>query len=131
VARRFPSFVCSIGYAITAKKFTKCILLSAAAIRLAMSGVAYGNYRDTDLKDWPDITARCFDELYSHYADEKNKPPPTTFLPIDRYADALSAICDRTARGRIVLYRTNGRNQESCNAPHNHVTYASCLMAAA
>lgn len=62
-------------------------------------GLQIGDYR----KRRPDITAKCFNELYSLYESGKIKPPPTTVLPIEQYADALRAIQDRTARGRIVL----------------------------
>lgn len=51
----------------------------------------------------PDLTAACFEELFTLYEAGKIRPPPTTTLPIERYAEALAAVRDRTARGRIVL----------------------------
>ncbi|NQU71698.1 MAG: NADPH:quinone oxidoreductase family protein [Rhodospirillales bacterium] len=62
-------------------------------------GLQIGDYR----KRRPDLTAKCFDELYALYETGKIKPPPTTILPIGQCVDALRAIQDRTARGRIVL----------------------------
>jgi NADPH:quinone reductase len=70
-------------------------------------GLQIGDYR----KRRPDLTAKCFDELYSLYEAGKIKPPPTTILPIGQCVDALRAIRDRTARGRIVLVQD--RVQES------------------
>ena len=51
----------------------------------------------------PDLTAACFGEIFSLYEAGKIGPPPTTTMPLERYADALAAVRDRTARGRIVL----------------------------
>jgi NADPH2:quinone reductase len=66
---------------------------------IEVCGLQIGDYR----KRRPDLTAKCFDALYSLYESGKIKPSPTTILPIVQYADALRAIRDRTARGRIVL----------------------------
>ena len=62
-------------------------------------GLQIGDYR----KRAPDLTARCFDELFALYEAGEIEPPPTTTLPIEEFEAALSAIRDRTARGRIVL----------------------------
>lgn len=66
---------------------------------IEVSGLQIGDYR----KLRPDLTAKCFDELFALYETGKIKPLPTTVLPIEQFADALSAIRDRTARGRVVL----------------------------
>lgn len=66
---------------------------------IEVSGLQIGDYR----KRRPDLTATCFDTLYSLYEEGKIKPLPTTVLPLEQYADALSAINNRTARGRMVL----------------------------
>lgn len=58
----------------------------------------------------PDLTAACFDEIFALYEAGKIRPPPTTVLPIERYAEALAAIRDRAARGRIVLTQHRGRD---------------------
>lgn len=62
-------------------------------------GLQIGDYR----KRAPHLTAACFEELFSLYVAGKIKPLPTTTLPLERYEDALRAVRDRTARGRIVL----------------------------
>lgn len=62
-------------------------------------GLQIGDYR----KRWPEKTDQCFTELFSLYEAGKIRPLPTTTLPIDRVQDALCAIRNRTARGRIVL----------------------------
>ncbi len=64
-----------------------------------LCGLQIGDYR----KRWPEKTAQCFTELFSLYESRKIRPLPTTTMPINRFRDALGAIRDRTARGRIVL----------------------------
>lgn len=66
---------------------------------IEVSGLQIGDYR----KRRPDKTAACFRELFALHDAGKIRPPPMTTLPIDRVGDALRAIRDRTARGRIVL----------------------------
>ena len=51
----------------------------------------------------PDLTAECFEELFSLYVDGKIKPPPTTTMAFEDFSDAMRAVRERTARGRIVL----------------------------
>ena len=62
-------------------------------------GLQIGDYR----KRRPDRTAACFRELFALYETGKIGPLPTTTLPVEKFTDALAAIRDRTARGRIVL----------------------------
>lgn len=64
-----------------------------------VGGLQIGDYR----KKAPHLTAACFEELFSLYAAGKIRPLPTTTLPLERFEDALRAVRDRTARGRIVL----------------------------
>jgi NADPH2:quinone reductase len=66
---------------------------------IAVCGLQMGDYR----KRRPDLTHACFDELFALYESGAIQPPPTTVWPIERITDALTAIRDRTARGRIVL----------------------------
>lgn len=62
-------------------------------------GLQISDYR----KRTPDITAACFEELFALYIAGRIRPLPTTTLPIEGFEDALRAVRDRTARGRIVL----------------------------
>ena len=62
-------------------------------------GLQIGDYR----KRAPEKTDACFTELFSLYEAGRIRPLPTATLPIERFQDALRAIRDRTARGRIVL----------------------------
>ena len=64
-----------------------------------VSGLQIGDYR----RRRPDLTARCFEEIYALYEAGRIAPLPTRILPLEKFADALAAIRDRTARGRIVL----------------------------
>ena len=64
-----------------------------------VGGLQIADYR----KRRPDLTARCFTELFALYEAGRIGPPPTTVLPFERFADGLRAIRDRTARGRIVM----------------------------
>ena len=64
-----------------------------------VGGLQIGDYR----KRRPDLTARCFEEIYALYEAGRIAALPTSTLPIEKFADALAAIRDRSARGRIVL----------------------------
>ena len=64
-----------------------------------VGGLQIGDYR----KRRPDLTARCFEEIYALYEAGRIAPLPTRVLPLEKFADALAAIRDRTAHGRIVL----------------------------
>lgn len=66
---------------------------------IEVSGLQIGDYR----KRAPEKTAVCFKELFALYQAGKIRPPPTTVLPLEKVQDALHAIEDRSARGRIVL----------------------------
>ena len=66
---------------------------------ISISGIQISDYRSKA----PELTAACYAELFSLYEAGKIKPLPTTTMPIERFADALRALVDRTAQGRIVL----------------------------
>lgn len=66
---------------------------------IEVSGLQIGDYR----KRAPEKTAACFAELFSLYEAGQIGPLPTTTLPIACVGEALRAIRDRAARGRIVL----------------------------
>lgn len=62
-------------------------------------GLQIGDYR----KRRPDKTAACFAELFALYQAGRIRALPTATLPIARVGEALAAIADRSARGRIVM----------------------------
>jgi NADPH2:quinone reductase len=66
---------------------------------IEVSGMQVSNYRDRA----PDEVARCFAELFVLYQAGKITAPPTTVLPLKDFAQALTALRDRTIRGRIVM----------------------------
>lgn len=66
---------------------------------ISVSGIQISDYRVKA----PKLTADCFAELFSLYEGGKIKPLPTTTVPIERIVDALCALRDRTAQGRVVL----------------------------
>jgi len=66
---------------------------------IEVSGLQIGDYR----KRRPDLTAACFTELFALFGEGRIRALPTTSRPIDDWQDALRAIRERTARGRIVL----------------------------
>ncbi len=66
---------------------------------IEVSGLQISDYR----RRLPDMAAECFRELFALTTAGKIGPPPTATLPIARYQEALTALRDRTARGRIVL----------------------------
>jgi NADPH2:quinone reductase len=66
---------------------------------IEVSGLQVSDYR----KRKPEQVAQCYAELFAFYEAGKLKPLPSTTLPLARFADALRAIRDRTASGRMVL----------------------------
>jgi len=66
---------------------------------ISVSGIQISDYRAKA----PQQTADCFAELFSLYELGKIKPLPTTAMPMDHFEDALRALRDRSAQGRIVL----------------------------
>ncbi|MDC0032978.1 zinc-binding dehydrogenase, partial [Alphaproteobacteria bacterium] len=66
---------------------------------IEVSGLQIGDYR----KRMPEKMTACFQELFRLYETKKISPLPTTTMPLECVQDALRAIRDRTANGRIVL----------------------------
>jgi len=66
---------------------------------ISVAGIQISDYR----RNAPEMTAACFAELFSLYEKRSITSLPTTNAPLERFADALRAVVDRTARGRIVL----------------------------
>ncbi len=66
---------------------------------ISVSGIQISDYR----RKTPDLAAACYAELFALHAAKKIKPGPIETMPIGRVADALSALRDRTAQGRLVL----------------------------
>lgn len=66
---------------------------------IEISGMQISDYR----KRRPADMQACFADVYAMHAAGKLKALPTKAYPIERFAEALRAIKDRTVRGRIVL----------------------------
>jgi NADPH2:quinone reductase len=66
---------------------------------IAVSGMQISNYRR-----WaPRETAACWAELFALHQQGRIRPLPTTPWPLERAAEALAALQNRSVRGRIVL----------------------------
>jgi NADPH2:quinone reductase len=70
---------------------------------IEVSGLQVSDYR----KNTPDQMAACYSELFAFYEAGRIKPTLGGSFPLERWADALQQIQDRSARGRLVL--TTGR----------------------
>jgi NADPH:quinone reductase len=66
---------------------------------ISVSGLQVSDYR----RRAPAKTAACWAELFADCEAGIIRPLPTTVWPSARCAEALAALHDRTARGRIVL----------------------------
>jgi NADPH:quinone reductase len=66
---------------------------------IEVTGLQVSDYR----KRRPREMAGCFAEIFALRGAGKLKPLPTTTYPLEKFADALRAVQDRKARGRIVL----------------------------
>jgi NADPH:quinone reductase len=66
---------------------------------IEMSGLQVSDYR----KKTPDLMRECFDEIFALYEKGVLKPPATSVLPLEAFADALIQIRDRKAKSRLVL----------------------------
>jgi NADPH2:quinone reductase len=74
---------------------------------IEVSGLQISDYR----KRRPDRVAECFRELFDFYRAGKLHPPATIALPLDRAAEGLAAVRDRTNAGRrVVLLPTSQRS---------------------
>lgn len=66
---------------------------------ISVSGLQVSDYR----RRAPAKTAACWAELFTLWEAGTIRPLPTTVWPLSRCVQALAALHDRTARGRIVL----------------------------
>jgi NADPH:quinone reductase len=66
---------------------------------IEVSGLQISDYR----RRMPALAAECFREIFALYEAGRIGPLPTTTLPVERYVEALTALRNRTVRGRIVL----------------------------
>jgi NADPH2:quinone reductase len=71
---------------------------------IEVSGMQISDYR----KRRPADMQAAFADIYAMHAAGKLKPLPTKLFPIERFADAMREIRDRTLRGRVVL--TTGKS---------------------
>ena len=66
---------------------------------IEVSGLQISDYR----KRQPDLAATCFNELFALFTDGKIRPPDILPLPLERAAEGLIAVRDRTTAGRRVI----------------------------
>ena len=66
---------------------------------IEISGLQISDYR----KRRPDMMAACYAELFGWFSAGKLVPFEVDTYPLDRAADALAALRDRRAKGRVVL----------------------------
>jgi NADPH2:quinone reductase len=71
---------------------------------MEVSGMQISDYR----RRMPERLTACFADVFALRQQGKLKPLPTTTYPLERFAEALHAIKERTVRGRIVLTQGNG-----------------------
>jgi NADPH2:quinone reductase len=64
-----------------------------------VGGLQISDYR----RRRPDLTAKCFEQIFALYTEGKISALPTVTHPIDDFRQALQDIQDRKVRGRIVL----------------------------
>ncbi len=66
---------------------------------IEISGLQISDYR----KRRPDMMAACYAELFDWFSAGKLVPLEVDKYPLDRAAEALAAVRDRRAKGRVVL----------------------------
>ena len=64
-----------------------------------VGGLQISDYR----RRRPDLTAKCFEQIFALYTEGKISALPTVTHPIDDFRQALQNVQDRKVRGRIVL----------------------------
>lgn len=64
-----------------------------------VGGLQISDYR----RRRPDLTAKCFEQIFSLYTAGKISALPTEVRPIEDFRQALQDVQDRRIRGRIVL----------------------------
>lgn len=76
---------------------------------IEVSGLQVSDYR----KRRPDLAAQCFRELFALFTAGKIKPLATMTLPLERAAEGLTAVRDRTAGGRRVILLPAGSPEDA------------------
>jgi NADPH:quinone reductase len=66
---------------------------------IEVSGLQISDYR----KRRPERVADCYRELFQLFAEERLKHGPITAYPLEQVREALVAVRDRAAQGRVVL----------------------------
>lgn len=66
---------------------------------IEVSGLQVSDYR----KRMPERMRECFTEIFSLYDRGAVRPPPSEMLPLDAFAEAMTRVRERKAKGRIVL----------------------------
>jgi NADPH2:quinone reductase len=66
---------------------------------IEVSGLQISDYR----KRRPDMMAACYAELFDWYASGKLLPLEVETYPLERAVEAMAAVRDRRASGRVVL----------------------------
>jgi NADPH2:quinone reductase len=66
---------------------------------IEVSGLQVSDYKARA----PDMVARCFAELFGLYEAGKLTPLVMAAYPLERFAEGLRQVCDRTVRRKIVL----------------------------
>ena len=64
-----------------------------------VGGLQISDYR----RRRPDLTVKCFEQIFALYTEGKISALPTVTHPIDDFRQALQDVQDRKVRGRIVL----------------------------
>tara|TARA_B100000683_G_scaffold262765_1_gene290313 strand:- start:76 stop:1068 length:993 start_codon:yes stop_codon:yes gene_type:complete len=64
-----------------------------------VGGLQISDYR----RRRPDLTAKCFAQIFELYELGKISPLPTEIIPLEQFAEGLGRVRDRSVRGRIVL----------------------------
>ena len=64
-----------------------------------VGGLQISDYR----RRRPDLSAKCFEQIFALYTEGKISALPTVTHPIDDFRQALQDVQDRKVRGRIVL----------------------------
>jgi len=64
-----------------------------------VGGLQISDYR----RRRPDLTAKCFAQIFDLYDAEKIRPLPAETMPLEDFATGLRKVQDRAVRGRIVL----------------------------
>tara|TARA_Y100001970_G_scaffold80277_1_gene101933 strand:- start:9822 stop:10763 length:942 start_codon:yes stop_codon:yes gene_type:complete len=64
-----------------------------------IGGLQISDYR----RRRPDLTAKCFSQIFEFYESAKISALPTERMPLEDFATGLRKVQERTVRGRIIL----------------------------